>query len=450
MRCFFVRGLFVLLSLGLSFPLLGADLSGPPEEGAETLVLSLEDAVSLALDNSLNLKQSLIDLSTAEYSSKRLWAEIFPSLSGNLGLNYDAGDVSRSGMEFGDTNFGYSVSFGLTFDLNAGVPYTMKLLSLAYRNQLLSYEDAGRQLEIETARSFYTLMAGRENLARLGDELKLAEQQLEKNQTAFRSGIIPERTLLQSRLSVETARYNLSTAQTTYANQTDQFLMALGIPQGTPVALEGSFPIVQIDEEPEDLIREYLPRRPDILKQRQEIEKLEYTEKQDALAARAPSLNLQTRWRGGSGSGGIGSDFTDSVTGSASVSISISPWIPGTRSAQQIRKAGANVEKARLELKNIEDTASAQIRSYMASLRNSWNSLEIARLRVSIAERTYELTDQGFRSGAVDFLELETIRNDLSSARQQLLEREWDYRITTLDLAKALNRDWKQFTRSEG
>jgi outer membrane protein TolC len=450
MRRIFGWVFFVLLSLGFSLPLLRAAPSGAPGSGGEILVLTLEDAVSRALDNNLNLKKNLIDLSTADYSAKRLWAEIFPTLTGAAGLNYQANNVSKDGIKFEESNFSYSLSLGLTFNLNAGVPYAMKLLRLAYQIQLLSYEDAGRQLEIETARSFYTLIAGRENLIQLGEALKLAEQQFEKNQTAFRNGIIPERTLLQSQLSVETAKYNLSTAQTTYDNQLNQFLSSLGIPQGAPVALEGNFAIVQIDEDPEDLIREYLPRRPDILKQRQEIERLEYTERQSALSAKAPSLSLQTQWRGGSGSGGIGADFTDSVTGSASVSIPISPWIPGTKSAQQIRGAGANVEKARLELQNIEDAAAAQIRSYTANLRNSWNSLEIARLRVNIAERTYELTEQGFRNGAVDFLDLETIRNDLSSARQQLLERERDYQITTLDLAKALNRDWKQFARSEG
>jgi multidrug efflux system outer membrane protein len=450
MRIFFVWGLTVLLSLGFSLPFLNAAPSGVTEIGGEPLVLTLEDAVSRALDNSLNLKKNLIDLATADYSSKRLWAEIFPTLSGTVGLNYQASNVSQDGMKFEDPNFSYSTSFGLTFNFNAGVPYAMKLLKLAYETQLLSYEDASRQLEIETAKSFYTLIAGRENLTQLEEALKLAEQQLEKNQTAFRSGVIAERTLLQTQLSVETAKYNFSTAQTTYDNQLNQFLSSLGIPQGIPVVLEGSFAIVRIDEDPEELIREYLPRRPDIVKQRQEIERLEYTEKRSALSAKAPSLSLQTQWRGGSGTGGISADFTDSVSGSASISIPITPWIPGTTSAQQIRSAGANVEKARLELQNIEDTASAQIRSYTVNLRNSWNSLEIARLRVSIAERTYELTEQGFRSGAVDFLDLESIRNDLASARQQLLERERDYQITTLDLAKALNRDWKQFTRSEG
>jgi outer membrane protein TolC len=450
MRRIFGWLFFVLLSLGFPLPPLRAAPSGAPGSGGESLVLTLEDAVSRALDNSLNLKQDLIDLSTADYSSKRLWAEIFPTLSGGAGLNYQANNVSRDGMKFEEPNFSYSLSLGLTFNFDAGIPYTMKLLKLAYQIQLLSYEDASRQLEIETARSFYNLIADRESLVHLGEALKLTEQQLEKNQTAFQNGIIPERTLLQSRLSVETAKYNLSTAQSDYDDQLNRFLSSLGIPQSLSVVLEGSFSIVRIDEDPDDLIREYLPRRPDIVKQRQKIEQLEYTERQDVLSAKAPSLRLQTEWGGGSGSGGIGADFADSVSGRASVSIPINPWIPGTKSAQQIRRAGAEVEKARLELQNIEDTAAAQIRSYTASLRNSWNSLEIARLRLSIAERTYELTEQGFRNGAVDFLDLETIRSDLASARQQLLDRERDYQITTLDLARALNRDWKQFTRSEG
>jgi outer membrane protein TolC len=424
-------------------------MAAPDGTAGGALTLTLDDAVSLALDKSLNLKKSLIDLSTAEYSSKRLWAEIFPTLSGSAGLNYQSSNVSKDGMKFEDTNYNYSVSAGLNLDLNAGIPYTMKLLKLAYQTQLLSYEDASRQLEIDTAKYFYTLLAGRENITHLEETLRLAERQFEKNQTAFRNGLTGERTLLQSQLSVETARYNLSTARAAYANQQGEFLTSLGIAPETEVVLEGNFVIVAIDEEAEELIREYLPQRPDMVKQRQEIERLEYTEKQSILSAKAPSIGLQTRWSGGSGNGGISADFADSVSGSVSVSIPINPWIPGTKSAQSLRTAGTRVETARLELKNIEDSAAAQIRSYTMNLRNSWDSLEIARLRLKIAERTHELTEQGFQAGTVDFLELETIGNDLATARQQLLERERDYQITTLDLAKALNRDWKQFTRSE-
>ena len=88
-----------------------------------------------------------------------------------------------------------------------------------------------------------------------------------------------------------------------------------------------------------------------------------------------------------------------------------------------ITKAGAAVEKARLDLKNTEHTAMSQIRSLAANLRSSWESLAIARLRAEIAERTYTLTEQGFQQGTVEFLELENTRSKWTESRQQLMER---------------------------
>jgi outer membrane protein TolC len=101
------------------------------------------------------------------------------------------------------------------------------------------------------------------------------------------------------------------------------------------------------------------------------------------------------------------------------------------------------VEKARLGLKNAENEAAAQIRSLAAALRDSWASIEIARLSVEIAERTYELHEEGFRLGTVESLALEDTRNSLAEKRQQLLQSELAYQTMTLDLAAALNIDWK-------
>jgi multidrug efflux system outer membrane protein len=216
-----------------------------------------------------------------------------------------------------------------------------------------------------------------------------------------------------------------------------------------PVTLTGEFNIQQIEEDPEQLIRDYLPQRPDVKKQRQEIERLELSQKQGLVDARAPSLGLSFSWSGG---GGIvtanPTPFSDSISASVTLSIPINPWIPGTTQSQALRTAKSGVATALLDLKNIEDNAAAQIRSLILSLRNSWNSLEIARLRQQIAQRSYELTERGFLAGTVESLALEDSRNSLSSARQELLERERDYQITTLSLAQELNADWRQFVRS--
>jgi len=404
--------------------------------------LSLDDAVRQGLENNLNLKKSLIDLSSAEYSAKRLWSEVFPGISGSFGASYDSKLFSGNGFKMSEEGLTTSAGLGISLTLNAGIPYTMKNIKLAYQTRLLNYEDARNQLEIQITKNFYSLIADRDNLASLEYMLQLAQRQYEKDQVAFKNGLIGELALMQSRLGLENARYNLSAARSTYANRMGDFFSQLGIVPDGDTVLEGKIEIVKIEADAENLIREYLPRRPDIISRRQEIERLENTEKQINYSGKAPSLRLSTDWNSRKFD-----PFTDNLSGSATINIPIDPWIPGSSRNQSVRTAKLAVDKARLDLHSAEDAAAAQIRSLAANLRNSWDSIEIARLSLGVAERGYELTEQGFRNGTVESLKLEDARNNLINARQRLLQTELSYLNMILDISAALNISWKDLMK---
>ncbi|MDR0731632.1 MAG: TolC family protein [Treponema sp.] len=415
------------------------------------LTLSLDDAIARVLGYSISLRQSRISLDNQKYASHRLWAEIFPTISAGANIRYGSslftGNAASQSLE---QSLSYSTSVSVGLNLTAGIPYRMKLLDLAYQQRLLSYEDTRRLLEIATAQDFYALIAERENLGQLAETLSLAERQLERHRIGRDNGLISETTLLQSQLGVQTARYDLSSAQATHSNSVGAFLSSLGLSPETPVNLVGEFDVRKVELDAEDLIRDYLPKRPDIQQRRQAIEEAELAYQRDLLNARAPSLGLSFGWSGSSGNGGITAPFSDSVSGSVSLSIPINPWIPGTTASQALRSAESAIENARLNLKSTEDQAAGQIRSLTANLRNSWESLEIARLRVEVAQRSYELTERGFLNGVVESLVLETSRNNLAAARNQLLRSELSYQQLVLDLAQAINADWRQFITRSG
>ena len=415
------------------------------------LSLSLDDAIKQGVENSLELKKSRIDLSTAHYASNRLWSEIFPAISGTLGTSYSSVLFSGDGFEVNKDRLTNSAGLGLNVTLNAGIPYAMKNIKLAYQTRLLSYEDARNQLELQITKNFYYLIADRDNLASLDYTLQLAQRQYERDQVAFNNGLVGELSLMQSRLGLENARYNLSAARSAYANRMADFLSQLGIvhdaAQGADTALadtalEGKIEIIRVEADAEQLIRENLPRRPDIVSKRQEIERLENAGKQAAFSSRAPSLRLAADWNTRSFD-----PFADTLSGSATLTIPIDPWIPGTARSQSVRSAQSAVEKARLDLQSVEDAAMAQIRSLAASLRNSWDSIEIARLSLGVAERGYELTELGFRNGTVESLKLEDARNNLVNARQRLLQSELSYFNMILDISAALNINWKDLMK---
>jgi OMF family outer membrane factor len=324
----------------------------------------------------------------------------------------------------------------------------MQLTEMAYRTGLLSFENASLQLALNITKAFNTLLAGKANITNREQALAQAERQLENNRILRANGLIGELPLLQSQVNAETERFELSIAKDEYDSSLRGFLTTLGLDRDADVTLVGTINPVPVNLNIEALILEFLPRRPDIVSQRQEIGRLELSRTQSNMSAKSPSLSLRLGWSGGpERNRGLGGKFTDNLSGSLSLSIPIDPWIPGTRSNQNFRSADANVEKARLDLINTENNAKADIRSLSERLNNSWRSIEIARLRVELAQRTYELTEAGFRSGSVEYLTFETTRKDLADAQLQLLQRELSYLNLMLDLAFSLNIDLETLTR---
>ena len=421
-------------------------LSFPPAAGAATL--TLEDAIERALDQSIHLKKSAMDLAEAGYSASHLWSEIFPnfSLSGGFVFLPSTPLFTSPGFSYKDDSLSYSLNFGISLSLNPSLRSSMKRIELAYRSQLLSYESARNQLEIQVIKNFLSLITMRENISNMEKNLEYAEQIVDEDRIARANGLLSELAWLNSQLSAETARYSLSNARGTYQNTLGEFLALLGMDTDTDVILQGTVEIAPVLSDPEQLILEYLPKRPDMVSQRQTIERLELTRSITALASRSPKLDLSARW-GTPGSGmNFGSTFADSVSGSLTLTIPIDSWIPGTKQNQTVRAADVDLEKARLDLQDTETQAKTQIRSLVSNLHNTWENLKIARLRVEIAQRTVDATEVGFRNGTVVFRDLEDTRNKLSDARQQLLQGELSYQSLLLDLAASLNVEWKTLT----
>ena len=406
--------------------------------------MTLDQAVSLALEYDLPLRKIEIDLGASGYSERNLWSLIFPSISANASVGY-SGNLFSSAPARGDSGLNYNVRLGITFALNAGIPYAMRSIRLAHQGNILRYDDARNQLSIQVTKGFYSLVAEKNNLQLLEEILSLAQRQYTRSQTLYRNGLIGEHSLIQSSLDVENARFNLSTAGITHENNIADFLSMLGMPPDDNVTLSGEINIVRIEADAEMLISEHLPRRPDIVRGMQEIERLQNERMRIIMSDRAPSLSLSAEW----GSSSF-NPFVDSFSARATLSIPISPWIPGTSSSQTISRASDSIEKARLDLEITETSARTQIRSLSARLRNSWESIRIARLSLEAAQRSYQLTEQGFMNGTVEALTLQNARNNMASSRQNLLRAELSYFNMILDLSAAVNVDWKHFIQTFG
>ncbi|MCL2443541.1 MAG: TolC family protein, partial [Treponema sp.] len=410
--------------------------------------LSLDDAINLALEYNLSLRKTEIDITSSGYHESNLWSEIFPTINASASAGYRGALFGDSPT--GSSGFNYSVGFGINFGLNAGIPYALRSIKLAHQGNILRYEDARNLLSIQITKNFFSLIAEKNNLVLLEEIFNLAQRQFTRSETLFRNGLVGELSLTQSRLTLENARFNQSAGRIAYENNLMEFLamLGIGIMPETPAStfnLIGEINIVRINVDAEELITNYLPSRPDIIRNKQEIERLTITHMQTVRQTRAPSLSLSVDYNTSSFN-----PYSDTFSATARLNIPIDPWIPGTAREQSISRASGAIEKARLDLMMTENTAKAQIRSLSSLLRNSWDSILIARLSMESAQRSYQLTERGFLNGTVEALVLQDARNNLTIARQRLLQSELSYFNMILDLSAAVNISWKNLIENYG
>ena len=394
--------------------------------------LTLEEACALAEQNSISLQQQAIDLEMDRIRAKSLWAQVFPSISASGGADY--GIPVKNNARSPDPS--YSASIRLSLGLSTGLPLTMANISLAYKNSLLNYSQAKRILVNQTSKTFFSLLAQKDKLNVLEGTMRLASDQLERDRIARQSGYIGELDYLSAQVSSERSKLVYNQELAYYQNALGKFLLALGLDSRETVSLEGKPEISRLSLDADALVSDRLFLRPDMIALQNEIKRLKNARTETFLSTKGPSVNLFANW-----GANLKTGLDDLINAGISVSIPIDPWIPRTKGDQTVRRSDAEYRKALLELKDFENNAREEIRSYTDTITNTWTEVEISRLQAGYAQRAYELAERAYRSGTMNFLDYETTRNRLSDARQQQLQSELSYKILILDLASTLNME---------
>jgi outer membrane protein TolC len=408
------------------------------ENAEAATVLDVEQAVELALKANAALQKEAIDLELDRIAAKSLWARIFPSISASAGVNY----IIPLKSDIAKTDPSYSGTLRVSLTLGAGLPLTMRNLSLSYRKGLLDYHSVRRQLVLATQKSFYYLLASEQNLSVLENSMRLALDQLERDRVSRQNGYIGELDFMSASLSAETARLNYTRGQAAYAAALADFLLAIGFDSTAESdrtklpKLQGSIEVEVCPLDRDELIRTRLTSRPDLAAQRIEVERLKNARTESFLSAKSPSLSFSLS------SGAVYPDgLNDTMSAGITLSIPIDAWIPRSLSDQRVSQARADYEKAALDLVDLEKRARNDIETRVLNLETAWKEVEIAVLQSRYAQRAYELSEQGYRRGTLNFLDFETARNKLTSTRQQFLESSLNYKLQILDLCAALDME---------
>ena len=448
------------------------------EPASQIIRLSPDEAVERAMRSNLSLESSRTSLATKRRASELSWNQFIPNVTvaGVMQVDQEKSEPTivnavtpmpgAAGMPI--TTDGVSGTFYLpgtfglfvtdpiavpqwrivgnlqaSLNLSAAMFENIKRLRLDYESGLLTYEKAKAQLERDVRKAYHNMLLLQENIALLRSSFENVERQVQMANANYNAGLIPELTYLQARVAKENMRPIIDQAENGLKLSMAQFAMFLGFDYNTsfeliPVASNVDFIPFDVAE----MIRQASSKKPDILELRQTIMMMESARKAQIYAL-TPSLSFS--WSGNS----VFIPFDDSQffkwddwrrSGTFSITLGarLHSLIPWSTDFQGIKNIEDQITTANIGLAQLIRGTEIEIYNIILSLERARTSADAQAQTVTLAEQSHRLTEEAYRAGLQDHSQVQNAEQSLHQARVQMLELQFNYLNSLIDLEYAI------------
>jgi multidrug efflux system outer membrane protein len=406
----------------------------------------LQRLVEIALQNNRDLRVAALNIAQtrAAYSIQR--AALFPQVSATADASAtrkpSAGPGNGAAAEMHNAAAGVSAAWEIDFFGR------VQSLSDEALNQYLATAQARKAFEIllvsEVADQYLTMLAGDELLAVTQHTLDTAQASYQLALLQFQTGTGTELSVRQAETVVEQAKANHAAQVRERAQAENSLVLLLGQPLPAdlpPVVPMGGQQIMA--DIPAGLPADLLIRRPDVM----QAELMLRAANADIGAARAaffPSISLTGSL--GTASTALGDLFKAGTTAwSFMPSITVPIFEAGRLQASlDVAKVEKGIRVAQYE-KTIQ-TAFREVADGLAA-RGTYDE-QVASLERGAAaqQRSLDLAQLEFRTGAASYLAVLTAQNGLYSAQLELTSVNLARLTSLVDLYRALGGGWIERT----
>ncbi len=421
-----------------------------PAAPKEPLSLTVEQAVATARDGNLGLVSPRIAAETKRRAESLAWNNFLPTVdvSGTLGRwNKEQSTYVFTPLPTAVAlpRWSLSASFSTQLMLNLALFEGVKSLRADYEAGLISYAQAEARLERDVRKSFYNLLLLQENMKLMEEQIEAARRRYEQARANYRAGTAPELSMLQAQVAYENLKPALQEMRIGYQAARDAFAMTLGLPRGAEVVPVGKIEPRYANLDADALISSGLASRLDIQSLVKSMESLQIAE--TALKYRLWSPNLILGWNMDPSFSGdpwkddlFDGDKWSQRSGMfrATLSMRLNGLLPFTQDGQQLAQIRDQRESLRANLAQALRGAEMEIDGLVRRLEKSRTSHAALELNAGLAERAYRLSEEAYRAGAADLLDVQNAELELRKARLELLKEDYTYVTGLLDLEYAV------------
>ncbi len=414
---------------------------------AESISLSVDDAVTLALENNSTIVKARLSEYVAQSRHSSSWNVFLPDISLTAALRNihelaGVKDTSKPDPAGNDL----SASAALRLTLQPGVREILVQTGLEKEHQEILRNGAEAAVSRTVKQSYFAIATERRRLELYEMNLELAKREAALVQRNYDAGLASELVLLQARYAAASLEPELLKARQEFEQSLRAFNILLGIDPDTPVvftdSIGNSFPDICLPGDAPARIEE----RQDVAVARIVFESAKSRRRAATLNRYAPTVSLSESASVPDLQNGYSAPETGTFT--LSVSIPLNGYIPGSSTRLDAKELDVIVEQAEIALNDVRIQAKEEVRELTDTLNRLQKSIELTRMNETMAVRAYELSREGYESGLVTQTDLDETRQKSLEARFSVLNAIYLYKAALIELAHALTMEESELCRA--
>jgi outer membrane protein len=420
--------------------------TAPPVTGPQSQVfgkvLSLDDAVAIALEIQPNIKARISDYIAAAFRVDQALAPLLPQITGSWTAARDQNvsggvtplttQVTASGRTITTwtTTTVARVSLSqILFDFGKNFASTEAARKLAD----ISLEDTElqRQLVTQTVKESFTNINFAVRLIQVNQQaVERAELNLRSARGFFEVGTRPKSDVARAEVDVANARVDLIRARNAERLARVALATAMGLPATTPLQIQDNLVYQPVTIDRTRLAEEALRMRPEYRQARLNAEA------NDARVRRA-QRDFFPDITGGGFYGASRADMNE--IWELNLSLNWTLFDGGNRIARY-REARANLDAAQARVKASELDISREVEQSVNNVIEADERIQAAQVAVVSAQENFRLAQGRFDAGVGTILELTDAQLALTQAQNTEAQALADYRIALARLDRAVGR----------
>ena len=392
-------------------------------------VWTLGECLDYALENNIQLRQSRNDYLSGIEDTEEAKAALFPSLSASATqgyTNYPSSNATDRNSYTGT----YGLNAGMTLYEGGKLRTAVKQQQVQNRIDALAVEESANDIRIAIVQAYMQCLYAAESVTVNRSTAEASKARRDRAEAMWQAGSISKVDFAQLESQYVSDEYQVVVARTSLDNYKLQLkqLLELDITEEMNLAA----PAIQESEvlsalpAKAEIYATALDAMPEIKRGELGVESAELGIKQ-ARAGFFPSVSLSAGIGTGHMSGGgfeSGSQVWNRFNENIGLSVSI-PIFSNRKNRTAVNKARIGVSNSYLERQNLEKQLLREVESAYLDAVSAQSQYTAAREKQRYAQQSYDLTDEQFRVGMKNTVELITAQNELTAARQEVLQAKY-------------------------